>query len=82
MIKILNLYAGIGGNRTDREMQHELKCSERNTISPRRHELVYGTKKHPELAGIVEESGYKIYQGKKMINWTLNKNKLYAFMGG
>lgn len=67
---------------TDRELQHNIGTEERNNISPRRNELVNGTKKHPELAGIIEYAGFnKTYQGKSMMVWVLNKNKLYAFMG-
>lgn len=73
---------------TDRELQHNIGTAERNNISPRRNELVNGTKKHPELAGIVEEGGRRKVQTpdmkepREMIVWILNKNKLYAFMGG
>jgi len=68
---------------TDRELQHELNYNERNVVSPRRHELVNGTKRHPELAGILEDAGVRICNitQRKTHYWTLNKNRLYAYVG-
>ena len=68
---------------TDREMADHYNYLDPNVVRPRRHELVYGTKRHPELAGILEDGGERICKitNRKTHFWVLNKNKLYAFMG-
>lgn len=68
---------------TDREMAEEKGYADPNVIRPRRHELVYGTKKHPELAGILESAGERTCSvtHRKSIYWVLNKGKLYAYVG-
>jgi len=68
---------------TDREMANHYNYLDPNVVRPRRYELVYGTKRHPELAGILENAGERkcSITNRQTIFWTLNKNKLYAFMG-